>query len=117
MIKYLIDNKQKRDIAMVYSNKTVEDIAYKNFLDTASMTPLPLKMTYTLTDTKNLSTYWEGCSGHITEQMIQNKIPDFKDRMFYVSGPHKMVSETEQLLKNLGVKNRQIKVDFFPGFA
>jgi ferredoxin-NADP reductase len=117
MVKYLIDNKQKRDIAMVYSNKTAEDIAYKNFLDTASTTPLPLKMTYTLTDAKNLPTYWEGSSGHITERMIQSKIPDFKDRMFYVSGPHRMVSETEQVLKNLGVKNSQIKVDFFPGFA
>ena len=36
MIKYLVDTKQTRDIAMVYANKSVDDIAYKDFFDQAN---------------------------------------------------------------------------------
>jgi ferredoxin-NADP reductase len=49
--------------------------------------------------------------------MIQQAIPDYKERAYYVSGPPDMVRAYEHLLKNMGIKNAQIKKDFFPGLV
>lgn len=117
MVQYLIDTKQTRNIAMIYANRTANDIAYKDFFDKACLAPIGLKMIYTINDTKNISTPWLGYTGYINEQMIRSEIPDFQSRYFYISGPHSMVSAAEQLLKSLGVRSGQIVVDFFPGFA
>ena len=116
MVKYLIDTQEKRDIAMIYANKTVPDIAYKDFFDQAALSPLALKMIYVLSD-KTVGPEWTGYRGYITKEMVLKEIPDFKERMFYISGPHIMVSSTEQVLKDLGIPDSQIKTDFFPGFA
>jgi ferredoxin-NADP reductase len=102
---------------MVYANRTVDDIAYKDFFDEASLSPLGLKMVYTISDTKDLPIHYLGYTGYVSEQIIREEIPDFQNRFFYISGPHVMVSSTEQVLKNLGIKSGQIKTDFFPGFA
>ena len=117
MIKYLIDKNQKRDIVMLYANKTVSDIAYKDFFDRAALAPLGLKTVYTVDASPAVPAQWTGYTGYINIQMIQKEIPDFKDRTFYISGSNGMVKATEQVLTNLGVRNRQIKKDFFPGFA
>ena len=74
-------------------------------------------MIYTVNDAKDTVVPWTGYTGYVNAQMIQKEIPDFQNRFFYISGPHFMVSATEQLLKSLGVRSGQIIVDFFPGFA
>ena len=102
---------------MVYANKTVNDIAYKDFFDQASVSPLGIKMVYALSETKDLPATWTGYTGYVTAPLIQKEIPDYEDRLFYISGPHSMVAMTEAMLKQLGVPNSHIRTDFFPGFA
>ena len=116
MVKYLIDKNEKRDIVIFYSNKNVQDIAYKDIFDQAK-TSLGLKVIYVLTDKKSVQNGWVGHAGHIDGNMIRQEVPDYKERTYYLSGPHNMVTAFEETLKNLGVGHSQIKVDFFPGFA
>jgi ferredoxin-NADP reductase len=49
--------------------------------------------------------------------MIQAIVPDYQERTYYVSGPPDMVRAYEHVLKNLDIKNVQIKKDFFPGLV
>jgi ferredoxin-NADP reductase len=116
MIKYLIDTKQKRDIILIYSNKTEMDIVYKDIFDQASGI-LNLKTIYTLTDLKDGQTNWVGKRGFVDGKMILEEIKDWQERTFYISGPPSMVAGTEQVIKNLGLSSGHIKTDFFPGFA
>ncbi len=113
MVKYLIDRGQKRDIVIIYSNKTAEDIAYKEIFDQAEN--LGVKTVYTLTD--NVPEGWVGRHGFVDEKMIMEEVPDFKQRTFYISGPNAMVKLFQKTLKKMGVRGRQIKTDFFPGFV
>jgi len=106
MLQYLVDKGERRDLVMLYSNKTTEDIAYKDIISEAE-NKIGLKNTYVVTDQ----------SGVVNEELIQKEIPDYRDRYFYLSGPHGMVIAYEQILKNLGVEKRKIKKDFFPGYA
>ena len=116
MVQYMIDTGEKRDVTMLYSNKTADDIAYKDFFDVATTTLEKFKMVYTVTDKEN-KVPWTGNVGRIDERMILREIPDYISRTFYISGTHAMVSGTEQLLRDLNVPESQIKTDFFPGFA
>ena len=58
-----------------------------------------------------------GYKGHIDGTLIRREIPDYRDRMFYISGTHAMVSTMEIMLRKMGITRNQIKTDFFPGFA
>ena len=116
MIKYLVDKNESRSITLLYSNKTLADVAYHDIFDEAEQ-KLKLKTVYALTDIENIPVDWKGCCGFITADIIKKEIPDYRDRIFYLSGPHGMVVSFEKVLKDLGVSKWNIKKDFFPGFA
>jgi len=103
MVKYLLEKSEKRDVVLLYSNKTETDISYQDIFDSAES--LGVKTAYVVTDKV----------GFIDEPMIKGWVPDFKDRIFYLSGPHAMVNAFEKILKGMGVSD--IKLDFFPGYA
>lgn len=114
MIKYLLDTNQERQIILLYSNKTASEIVYADILKLA-FSKLGIKTVYTLTGESPVD--WKGRVGRIDAKMIAEEVPDWKSRLFYLSGPHGMVAGFEQVLKNMGVGSNQIKIDFFPGYA
>ncbi len=116
MLKYLVDTKQKRDIVLLFANKHPSEIIYNDVFDQAQ-SELGIKTIYTVTDTNSVTGGWTGRVGRIDEQMIMQEIPDYKERIFYLSGPRAMVEANENTLKKLGLNKKQIKTDFFPGFA
>lgn len=113
--KYLLDIRQERDIVLLYSNKLAEDIVYKDIFD--NYQKLGMKTVYVLTDIVSAPKGWTSKVGYIDEKIIREEVPDYKDRIFYISGPHSMVDTFEKVLKGIGIPGNQIKVDFFPGYA
>lgn len=114
MIKYLLDKGEKRDIILLYSNKSASEIMYADVWNQA-FSNLGIKTVYALTEQTPAD--WMGRKGRIDAKMIAEEVPDWKERLFYLSGPHVMVSGFEQVLKSMGVSSNQIKIDFFPGFV
>ncbi len=116
MIKYLIDKKERRTITVFYSNKTVADVSYAKDFDQAEK-ELGIKTVYSLTDKGSGPPGWLGETGFVDMKMITKYVPNFEDRYFYISGPHAMVVVFTKMLKEMGVKDKQIIKDFFPGFV
>ncbi|MFZ2522264.1 MAG: RnfABCDGE type electron transport complex subunit D [Minisyncoccia bacterium] len=116
MIKYLVDKKEKRNVVMFFSNKTSKDIVYKDVFDEAVARKI-LKICYVCNSKLPDDTMPEVRMGLIDENMIKSDVPDYLERMFYISGPHGMVSAFESTLSKLGVPRKNIKVDFFPGYV
>lgn len=114
MLKYLLDTGQKRDIVVVYANRTAREIAYQDILRAAT-TRLGVHVVYTLTDPQAVSRQWNGLVGRVTEQMLMEAIPDYPERLYYLSGPPAMVRAYEQVLKTMQIRSSQVKKDFFPG--
>lgn len=103
MLKYLVDTDERRDIAMLYGASSEEEIVYKDVME-AARRKLGADITY--------------CVNHrITTDTIRHHIPDYKDRLFYVSGSHDMVVAIRSALHELGVNRRNIKLDFFSGYS
>lgn len=116
MLKYLLDTQQRRDIVLIYANKTARDIVYQDVLNAAAQ-QLGTKNFYTLTDPGAVPRAWGGLVGRIDEQMIQRAISDYAERTYYLSGPPEMVRAYEDALNKLHIKHSQIKKDFFPGLV
>ena len=110
MIDYLLDKQEKRDIIVFYSNRTIEDVSYVELLDRAErelgIETLPIFST----QTRDFPT-------KVDQHLIMSSIPDYMDRIFYLSGPRGMVEAFAEILKQIGVPKSHIKEDFFPGFA
>jgi glycine betaine catabolism B len=116
MLKYLLDTRQKRDIVLLYANRTADDIVYKDILADAE-SQLGVKTVYTLTDTATIPKGWSGSRGRIDAHVIREAVPDYPERTFYLSGPPDMVRAFEHVLRSLGVPRGHIKKDFFPGLV
>jgi ferredoxin-NADP reductase len=114
MVQYLLDKKEARSVVVLYSNKKADEISYKDMFDRAQR-ELGIKTVYFATGEKSPvpGVYTE----QISQKIIAQEIPDYRDRTFYISGPHSMVDAFEKTLREMGVPRRKIKIDFFPGFA
>jgi ferredoxin-NADP reductase len=116
MIKYLLDTRQKRPIVLLYANKTANDLVYVDVFEKARQ-ELGLKTIYTVTDTKQVPSWWRGRVGRITPQLIKAEVPDYKNCIFYISGPKGMIDSFKASLDQLHVHESHIKTDFFSGLA
>ena len=116
MIQYLIDKDEKRSITIFYVNKRKDEIVYDDIFNQAQK-QLGIKTVYTLTDKSSVPSNWQGSVGRIDAEMIRQEVPDFRERTFYLSGPHAMVVSAEKVLQGLTIPKKQIKKDFFPGLA
>ncbi|MEP7189944.1 MAG: RnfABCDGE type electron transport complex subunit D, partial [Roseiflexaceae bacterium] len=116
MITYLLDTHQQRPIIMFYANKTASDIVYKDIFDRAQR-ELGIKTIYTITDKRQLLPTRNVQVGYLSPQLIKDEVPDYLDCTFYISGPPAMVDSFKAALRQIHVKNSQIKTDFFAGLA
>lgn len=105
MAKWLIDNREKRDIVLLFSNKTEQDQVFKDIFDAAK--ELGVRTVYVNTDKDE----------YIDEKMIKKEMPDWQERLFYVSGPQPMVLAMEEMLEDMGIQKSHIQVDYFPGYT
>lgn len=115
MIKYILDKKIVRPVVLIYSNKKADEIAYKDVFDQAQK-DLRVKIVYTLTDKESVAADWKGEVGRVDAAMIRRQVPDYQESLFYLSGPQAMVTAFEETLSIMGIKGKNIKKDFFPGF-
>lgn len=114
MVQYLLDNREKRPITMFYANKTPKDAVYRELFEHARDT-LGMKTVYAFDD-KSVPPA-PGIISKIDPKAIRESVPDYADSTFYISGPQGMVRAFKTMLVGMGVSRRQIKTDYFPGFA
>jgi ferredoxin-NADP reductase len=99
MVKYSLDKQQPRDIALVYSANSPDELSFQKLFDGAG-----LKAHY-VTD------------GRVDKNKIKSLLPDYKERTFYISGPYGFVSAVHAALLELGVAGKRIVTDYFPGYG
>lgn len=114
-IQHLIATGQKRDVVLLYACATDKDFVYTDIFDQGRKS-FGLQVHYIASDREHVSKEWSGKVGHIDAKMLNELVPDFRERTFYISGPGAMVVAYKKLLNELKVSSNQIKTDYFPGF-
>lgn len=116
MLKYMLDTGQMRPLVVFYANHSVQDIVYRDVLDEARR-KMGTRVIYTVSDGRNLPATWRGKVGRITPDMIRAEVPDYKDCLFYISGPQSLIDSMKDTLATMNVPSGQIKTDLFSGLA
>ena len=113
MCKYCTDMRFETKITLLYGNQLEKDIIFRREFEEMQVRNENLKVVFTVSEPNES---WMGHTGRINAQMIETEIPDYMQRVFYTCGPPKMVEAMDDLLKDLGVPQRQIKKENFPGY-
>jgi len=115
MIKYLSDNGDHRSVKLLYGERSTGDVAYSDVFEEARR-KIGVETLYVIQSLSSLKSPHLR-AGRIDADMIKRDIPDYLERVFYVSGPQPMVSSLKETLSHLGVPSHRIKVDYFFGYA
>jgi ferredoxin-NADP reductase len=116
MVKYLTDRHEKRDVVLLYANRRAEEMLYRDVF-AAAQRAFRFRPVYVLSDASSTPPGWAGETGRIDAALIARQIPDFRERLFYVSGSPSLVQSVQRALRDLGVKPDRIKTDYFSGLA
>jgi ferredoxin-NADP reductase len=100
MVKYALDFKQHRDIQLIYSAGSEDEFAFRDLFSEAK--EFGIETTYA---TKPV------------DKEALGQIPEYKERLFYISGPYGFVRAMEKNLTELQVPATNIKTDYFPGYG
>jgi len=115
MIRYIIDKGESRNITLLYFNKVIQDIAYKDLFDEANKMD-GVNVYYVLTDIEKIPQGWNGLKGRLDPDILRGVVNSVEDSIFYISGPSALVDNYSKLLRQMGVKSENIVRDYFPGF-
>jgi ferredoxin-NADP reductase len=114
IIEYIMEKGLDTDVALFYSNRTEEEIAFRKELDSWQSKNSRLKIFYTITDCQPKDT--RCLRGHIDKALLQSKIADIKERIFFTFGPPGMVEAMKNICLDLNCKNENIKTESFLGY-
>jgi ferredoxin-NADP reductase len=114
MIQHMMDSGDHHPAVLLYGVTRAADISYSELFE-AARTRIGLRTVYALAEPD--PEVDPDHIGRIDAALIAREVPDFRERIFYVSGPHGMVRQFQKTLAELGVARARIRVDYFPGFA
>lgn len=114
MVGSMLARGEHRDAVLLYGAGNEEEIAYQPFFDTA-VSRTGLRVRYAIAS--GTPSRPDVFSGFITPELIKREIPDYGERIFYISGPPGMVTSFRRSLRELGLPLTHIHTDYFPGFA
>lgn len=112
--KYAVDKNLAIDIVLVYSNRTVRDIIFKDDFDAMVKRYPPLRVAHVLCETEP---GFKCTVGLISGGIIKNEIPDYLERKFYLCGPPQMVEAMRKILaEELALPGDKIIMENFQGY-
>jgi ferredoxin-NADP reductase len=115
--KCACDKKLPADMILIYGNRTERDIVFHEDFLAMEAENRNLRVVYTVDTPMMDKNRWKGKSGFITSEMIKEAIPDYRERIFYVCGPPKMVDYLRALLsEELKIPKEKMKVEQFSGY-
>jgi ferredoxin-NADP reductase len=109
MIRYARAKGLASDIGLLFSNKKVEEIIYREELDRIAAEWPRFRVAYTVT--RGAPAGWAGFARRIDRAMIAETFPDVRERLCYICGAPEMVNDTVLHLRELGVPPERIRTE------
>ena len=112
--KYVVDKNTGTDIVLVYSNRSIRDIVFKDDFSAMSKSYPFLRVAHVLCEAEQ---GFKCTVGQINAGVIKNEIPDYAERKFYLCGPPQMVEAMRKILADeLGLNSERIVMENFQGY-
>lgn len=114
MLCYVKDKKLAHDCTLLFGNRDRDNIIFKAELETLELNS-NIRIHHFLAEAKAGDSV-NMHPGLIAQDAIVNLIPDYAQRLFYLSGSPSMVEALYSQIQSLGLPARQIKYDIFTGY-
>jgi len=112
--KYAADKKLGSDIVLIYANRSLKDVIFKDDFDAMQETYPALRVTHVLSEA---SPGFICTAGRINAGVIKHEIPDYQLRKFYLCGPPQMVEAMRSILaEELSLPTEKIITENFQGY-
>lgn len=109
MLRYIKDMRLKKDIILIWGNKTENDIIFKNELESLQGCFSSMKVVHVL----SMQETWQGEKGYIDSGILVKHINNFEDGEFFICGPPAMTDNVIKVLRARGVHRRRIHYERF----
>jgi len=114
ILDYIAEKGLKTDASLFYSNRTDEDIAFRKELDLLQSQNNNIKVFYLVTECQPRD---KKCFfGRIDKDFLTSQAQDYKERVFFIFGPPKMVEAMQGICLDIGCKKENIKTENFIGY-
>jgi predicted ferric reductase len=112
MLRHMHDNGDKREVTLIYANKTEEDIVFRDELAEMEQKGTPsLRVHHVLS---RAGEEWEGETGYVDKEKIRRFCGEgLQKKAFYIVTPPKMTEKMLEALEALGVGKNQIRMERF----
>ena len=111
IFNYILKNNIKIKTTLLYSAKTPETIIYKDELQELKNKYRNFNVVITITRPRESKEEWNGLTGRITKELIEDNIDNMDKSIFFICGPTEMVETTIKYLRELKIRSDQIKVE------
>jgi ferredoxin-NADP reductase len=112
--KYAVDKNLGSDLVLLYANRSVRDVVFKEDFDAMVKSYFRLKVAHVLCETEP---GFKCTVGRINAGVIKNEIPDYAHRKFYLCGPPLMVEAMKKILtEELAVTAEMVVTENFQGY-
>jgi len=112
--KFVVDKNIGTDMVLIYANRTINDIAFREDFEQMQEQYPKLKVIHILSEPSDELI----CrSGRVNSEIIKEDIPDYAQRRFYLCGPPAMVEAMKKILElELGLPVENIITENFMGY-
>ncbi|APV43724.1 Ferredoxin-NADP reductase [Dehalogenimonas formicexedens] len=115
MLRYISHQKLNYDVVLLYGNGSAEEIVFRDELEEIVRSNHSIRVVHVLSG-PNIPPDWTGKTGFINKDLVMELVPDYMDRLFYMSGPPKMVMILVEQISALKVPQEHIFRDSFTGY-
>jgi predicted ferric reductase len=109
MLRYIYDRKLKRNVILMWANKTENDIAFRDELEKMAAEMPSLKVVHAMSEQDD----WPGEKGYIDAEKLKKYVSNFQGKEFFICGPPPMMIAVKRALKDLGVTKKRIHYERF----
>ncbi|MCM8789465.1 MAG: FAD-dependent oxidoreductase [Candidatus Omnitrophica bacterium] len=112
--KFVVDSNLGTDIVLIYANRSIRDIVFKEDFDGMQKYYPKLKVAHVLLEP---ALGFKSTIGLINSSVIKNEMSDYLERKFYICGPPSMVEAMKNILtKELSLPSEKIITENFQGY-
>lgn len=98
-------------IRLLYGNRSVDEIAYRDELEQLAASDSLLHITWALSRPAGFApAVGDAHVGRIDDALLRRHLDELPDAVFYLTGPAAMVGEVRGVLRHLGVPHRRVRI-------
>ncbi len=113
ILRNAADLKATVNATLLHLNRTSADIVFRDELENLARQMPTLKLVHIL---EQPEAGWQGATGQLTQALLDERAPNYRDSLIWLSGPPGFVHDYRERLSQLGVNEENLRADSFTGY-